>query len=156
MFTAASFITDKKWKQSKRASTDAWTKKKNVACPGCCFSHWVVSDSLVIPWTVAHQAPLSMGFFQARILEWVATPFSRGSSHPRDQTCVSCIGRQVLYHWATREAHSIHTMEELNGKSIHEKNEVLIHTTTRINLENNIVSERCQTQEATYCIILIM
>ena len=29
--------------------------------------------------------------FQARILEWVAVPFSRGSSQPRDQTQVSCI-----------------------------------------------------------------
>ena len=41
------------------------------------------------------------GIFQARILEWVAISFSRGSSWPRDQTwvsCVSCIGRQVLYH----------------------------------------------------------
>ena len=32
----------------------------------------------VTPWTVAHQAPLSMGILQARILEWVAFPFSRG------------------------------------------------------------------------------
>ena len=35
---------------------------------------------LVTPWTVALQAPLSMGIFQARILEWVAVSFSRGSS----------------------------------------------------------------------------
>ena len=41
------------------------------------------------PWTVAHQAPLSMGILQARILEGVAIPFSRGSSQPRDQTQVS-------------------------------------------------------------------
>ena len=38
------------------------------------------------------------GIFQARILEWVAIPFSRGSSRPRDQTQVSCISRQILYH----------------------------------------------------------
>ena len=38
------------------------------------------------PWTVAHQAPLSMGILQARILEWVAMPSSRGSSQPRDWT----------------------------------------------------------------------
>ena len=31
------------------------------------------------------------GIFQARILEWVAIPFSRGSSQPRDQTHISCI-----------------------------------------------------------------
>ena len=36
--------------------------------------------------------------FQARILEWVAISFSRGSSQPRDRTQVTCIGRQVLYH----------------------------------------------------------
>ena len=41
------------------------------------------------------------GILQARILEWVAMPSSRGSSLPRDQTCISYasyIGRQVLYH----------------------------------------------------------
>ena len=41
------------------------------------------------PWTIAHQAPLSMEILQARILEWVAMPFSRGSSQPRDQAQVS-------------------------------------------------------------------
>ena len=41
---------------------------------------------------------------QAKILEWVAIPFSRESSWPRDQTHVSCIGRWILYCWATREA----------------------------------------------------
>ena len=40
---------------------------------------------------------------QGRILEWVAISFSRGSSRPGDQIHVSCIGRGVLYHWATRE-----------------------------------------------------
>ena len=41
------------------------------------------------------------GNLQARILEWVAIPFLRGSSWPRDRTHVahaSCIGRQILYH----------------------------------------------------------
>ena len=42
-------------------------------------------------WTAAHQAPLSMGILQARILEWVAMPSSRGSSQPRGQTQVSYV-----------------------------------------------------------------
>ena len=42
--------------------------------------------------------------FQARILEWVAISFSRRSFRPRHQTKVSCIDRQILYHWATWEA----------------------------------------------------
>ena len=41
------------------------------------------------------------GILQARRLEWVAISFSRGSFWPRDRTPVSCIGRWVLYHWAT-------------------------------------------------------
>ena len=41
---------------------------------------------------------------QARILKWVAIPFSRRSSLPRDRTSVSCIGRGILYHWTTRES----------------------------------------------------
>ena len=45
------------------------------------------------------------GILQARILEWVAFPFSRGSSQPRDQTQVSCIAGRFFTSWATREAH---------------------------------------------------
>ena len=44
------------------------------------------------------------GIFLAKIWEWVAISSSRGSSWPRDQTpvsCVTCTGRQVLYHWTT-------------------------------------------------------
>ena len=54
-----------------------------------------------ILWTVAHQDPQSMGILQARLLEWVAMPLSRGSSLPKDLShiyYISCIGRQVLYH----------------------------------------------------------
>ena len=47
--------------------------------------------------TSAGLGPPLHGIFQARILEWVATSFSRGSSQPRDQTWVDCIGRQILY-----------------------------------------------------------
>ena len=47
-----------------------------------------MSDPFAIPWTAAHQAPLS-GIFQARILEWVAISSSRGSFQPRDQTHIS-------------------------------------------------------------------
>ena len=39
----------------------------------------------------------------ARILEWVAISFSGASSQPGAWTHVSCTGRQILYHWATRE-----------------------------------------------------
>ena len=40
----------------------------------------------VTPWIITHQPPLSLGILQARILEWVAIPSSRGSSQPRHRT----------------------------------------------------------------------
>ena len=44
------------------------------------------------------------GILQIRILEWVAFPFSRESSQPRDQTQVSPIVGGFFTSWATREA----------------------------------------------------
>ena len=44
------------------------------------------------------------GILQARILEWVSFPLSRGSSQPRDQTQVSRIASGFFIGWATREA----------------------------------------------------
>ena len=46
------------------------------------------------------------GILQARILEWVAIPFSRGSSQPRDGTWVSSIAGRFFTFWAAKEAHS--------------------------------------------------
>ena len=46
------------------------------------------------------------GAIQARMLEWVAILSSRGASQSRDRTrvsCVSCVGRLILYHWAIWE-----------------------------------------------------
>ena len=45
------------------------------------------------------------GILQARILEWVAISFSRGSSQPGDWTQISCIAGRCFNLWATREAH---------------------------------------------------
>ena len=78
------------------------------------FQHvgWLVLIRVLLfitPWTVACQAPLSMGGenFQARILERVAISSSRGSAQPRNWThvsCISCVGKWILYHGATWEA----------------------------------------------------
>ena len=57
---------------------------------------------------------------QARMLEWVSMSSSRGSFWPRDQTCVSsdsCIGWQILYHWATWEAQYNYYMPLLKSPS---------------------------------------
>ena len=74
--------------------------KSNMVCVSVLnrFSRVLLFVTLRI---VAVEAPLSMGILQARILEWVAMPSSRGSSQPRDRTLISyipCISRRVLYH----------------------------------------------------------
>ena len=56
----------------------------------------VVSDSFAAPWAVGSSVH---GISLVRILEWVAVSFSRGSSRP----CTLCIGRWILYRWATRD-----------------------------------------------------
>ena len=47
------------------------------------------------------------GILLARMLEWLAVPFSRGSSHPRDQTKDFCIAGRFFTNWVTREACSV-------------------------------------------------
>ena len=87
----------------EKLSWNKWNWKATYQIP-CC--------SLVVQLCLTPCGPLDCslpgysvhGILQARILEWVAISFSRGSSQPRDQTCYSCIGRQILYHWGTREA----------------------------------------------------
>ena len=74
--------------------------------PGINYSGKEYEKECTTPWTIPSETPLSMEFFQARILEWVAIYSSRDSSPPRNWTrvsCVSCIGRHVLYHGTTQQ-----------------------------------------------------
>ena len=82
------------------------------------LNHSVISY-FVTPMDCSPPGSSVHGIFQVRILEWVAMAFSRGFSPPRDWThvsCITCIGRQILYHWATWEAPSI-TMKPLKKTS---------------------------------------
>ena len=72
----------------------------------CAQSYLTVCD----PMDYSPQNSSVHGIFQARILEQVVISSSRGSSTPKDPThlsCDSCIGRQILYYWATWEAGTI-------------------------------------------------
>ena len=73
--------------------------------PGC-FSRSVMSNLL---WTVncGPRGSSVHGIFQARILEWVAIFSSRGSSLTQGWNPHLLHCRQILYHWATWEAHSM-------------------------------------------------
>ena len=95
MVTAAMKLKDNCFLEEKLWQTWKWKCKS--------ISHSVVSNSETA-WTVALQASLSTGILQARTLEWVAMPSSRGSSQSRDWTQISRIAGRFFLVWATREA----------------------------------------------------
>ena len=68
----------------------------------CCYLVAQVCPTLCDPMDCSPPGSSVHGVLQARVLEWVASSFSRRSSQ-RNQTSVSCIGRQILYHRDTRE-----------------------------------------------------
>ena len=72
----------------------------------CMLCLSVMSYSSWPPELYGLPVPSVHGILQARILEWVAIPFSRGSSWPRDWTQVSCIAGGFFTVWATRETHT--------------------------------------------------
>ena len=67
-------------------------------------------STLVTPMDCSPPDSSANGILQARILEWVAMPFSRGSSHPWIETespelqVASCTAGRFFTNWATREA----------------------------------------------------
>ena len=78
-------------------------------CSGFCHTlTWISHGFTCIP----HPDPCRWFLYQLshqgspRILEWVAYPFSRGSSGPWDQTRASCTAGGFFTSWATREAHT--------------------------------------------------
>ena len=85
------------------------------------FSHKVMSDSFATPQTIAHPAPLSVGF--SRQEHWSGLPFPSPGHLPNpriEPQSISCIGRQILSHCTTWEAPTPFTglhfeYEELTG-----------------------------------------
>ena len=86
--------------QSYRKTYSPWTSEVSMSSVHAeslqlCPTLWEVMDCS-LPGSSVH------GILQERRLKWVTISFSRGSSQPRDRTYVSyvsCIGRQVLYHY---------------------------------------------------------
>ena len=86
-----------------------WLKTMCVFVCVCVCTRSVVL-TLYDPMDGSPPGPSVHGISQARIQEWIAISFSRGSSSPRDQTLssyVSCTGNWILYHCTTWEAQKI-------------------------------------------------
>ena len=91
----------KSWSTSlstAKGSTEVWWSWRNTLDSNSWISFFLISHSVTSDSLRPH------GILQARTLEWVAFPFSRGSSQPRDQTQVSRIACGFFTSWATREA----------------------------------------------------
>ena len=82
------------WKRWEYQTTwpASWRRKVAQLCPTLCDPM-----DCSLPGSSLH------GILQARVLEWIAISFSRGSSRPRDRTLVSCISGKHFNLWATRE-----------------------------------------------------
>ena len=81
---------------------ERWSLKQDCPWNTMVKSVCSVMSNYATPWTAAHHRASVHGISQARILEWIDISSSRGSSWPRDWTCISCIGkRQICYYWAT-------------------------------------------------------
>jgi len=92
-----------------------------------------MSDS-VIPWTVALEAPPSMGFSRQEYWSGLPFPFSRGVSQPRDRTQVSHIAGRCFTIWVTREAL---TRDQILGSQYQmQTHRTLRLENCRINVEN--------------------
>ena len=93
-----------KWNKSDETNT-IWLSLMCV-CVCVCVCVLVVQSYSTLCESIDYNLPGSSvhGILQARILEWVAMPFSRGSSQPRDRTQVSHIAGRFFIIWATREA----------------------------------------------------
>ena len=102
---------------SSRASSPPSDQTQVSRIAGRFFTIWTTAEALSHIWKkVKEKATQSCpplcdhmdytvrGILQARILEWVAFPFSRGSSQPRNRTGVSCIAGRFSTNWPIREA----------------------------------------------------
>ena len=76
-----------------------------------CVSHTQVCPTLWNPMDCSPPGSSVQAIFQTRILEWIAIPFSKRSSWPRDQTWVSCFVGRLFTIWATRGCYYINIVE---------------------------------------------
>ena len=82
--------------------------------------HWSVKVAQLCPPLCDSMDYTVHGILQARILEWVAISFSRGSSQPRDRTQVSHIAGRFFTSWATGQHWRVKTKSPALYKTLHE------------------------------------
>ena len=98
--------------QTSEVSTHSYLSFRRLMCRKkvffpACVVHAQSCVTLCYPVNCSLLGSCVHGILQARILEWVAISSSRGSSQPRDQTHISCIGKQILL-----PLHHLHSLSQ--------------------------------------------
>ena len=145
-FIVALFITAKEWKPLTSPPTDYWINKAHGACMHlCCFFRW---DRLFAnPRTAARQATLYLEFSRQEYWSGLPCPPPGDLPDPGIKlTSPASAGRFFHYrHLVSPKMYYIYTRFLVT-----KRNEVLIHDTTWMTLENIILSERSQPQKTVY------
>ena len=102
----AALFTTEGMQQTRCASAETKMQYLQQNIPCVCAKSLQSCPTLCDPMDCSPPGSSVHGTLQARILEWVATPSSRGSTQPRDQSCISCIAGGFLF--------SIHFLKTLN------------------------------------------
>ena len=113
------------WNEHEENVIEKWNSLYLYWVGGCalsrfaCFVTWSC-PTLVTPWTVAHQTPLSMGFSRQEILKWAAISFSRGSSwpgiKPASLMCPVLADATTGTTWEAWWLHKCKHLSKLNGE----------------------------------------
>ena len=87
---------------------EAWVRSPGqgtkIPYTACLFGHWVASNSFLIPWTVAHQAPLAMGFPSKSTGVSCHFLLQGNLPNPEIEPTSPALAGWVLSHWDTEEA----------------------------------------------------
>ena len=105
-----------------------WSEKEKVLVTQLCLN-------LCDPMDCSSPNSFVHGILQARILEWVAIPFSRGSSRPRDWSQVSCTAGRFFIIWATREVPKMDQMYKTCQKCKHKSHTLFKQCHLRVKSE---------------------
>ena len=116
-------------------------KLLQLVCVFVCVSVAQLSLTLCDPMDCRQPGPSVHGILQARIWEWIAISFSRGSFQSRDWTCVFRIGRWILYHgttWKAQQRNSQAVGEHLFIINTWKLGEVSVVLMATVNFPQNI------------------
>ena len=136
MYTQALCLGATVLKLNGRYWDPAWSLDERIFRWHLSLSHSSQPQKVACEWVKVAQLCLTLcnlmdytihGILQARILEWVAFPFSRGSSQSMDQIQVSHIAGRFFTSWATREAQEVEWLQQWGSEKLKKKRENSCH-----------------------------